>query len=134
MHNLNLTQDYLKRACARLKALQVLFDNHSYADVVREAQEIIELCLKAVLRQSNIEPPRTHDVSQVLLDHQEQLPQTIQNHVKKLSKISKSLRRDRELAYYGSEDLTPSDFYQEEDGKDALESAQFTYEVCKTIL
>jgi hypothetical protein len=31
--------------------------------------------------------------------------------------VSHSLRRDRELAFYGSEDLTPSDFYQKPDAE-----------------
>jgi hypothetical protein len=35
------------------------------------------------------------------------------------------MRRDRELAFYGTEDLTPSDFYTEEDGQMALDNARF---------
>ena len=37
--------------------------------------------------------------------------------------ISKQLRRDRELAFYGSEDLTPSDFYKREDAVEARTGA-----------
>jgi hypothetical protein len=41
-----------------------------------------------------------------------------------LTEISRSLRRDRELAFYGSEDLTPSDFYKEKDAMKALTQAR----------
>ncbi|MCO5174947.1 MAG: hypothetical protein M9914_12245 [Trueperaceae bacterium] len=33
------------------------------------------------------------------------------------------MRRDLELAFYGAEDLTPSDFYAETDAERALTSA-----------
>lgn len=48
----------------------------------------------------------------------------IQDDLENICDISRSLRRDRELAYYGSEDLTPSEFYQEKDATYALESAK----------
>ena len=40
-------------------------------------------------------------------------------HIEELVEISRSLRRDRELAFYGSEDLTPSDFYRKPDAEAA---------------
>jgi hypothetical protein len=36
---------------------------------------------------------------------------SVLEHVVFLCDISRSLRRDRELAFYGAEDLTPSDFF-----------------------
>ena len=45
MHNSELALDYVKRAEVRLRALDVLYDGESWADVVREAQEIVELAL-----------------------------------------------------------------------------------------
>ncbi len=41
-----------------------------------------------------------------------------------LVRISRALRRDRELAFYGSEDLTPSEFYTEADAAAALGQAR----------
>ena len=49
MQNKNLAEDYLKRAAIRLKAVEVLLNYKSYADVVRESQEVVELALKALL-------------------------------------------------------------------------------------
>ncbi|MBI2914833.1 MAG: HEPN domain-containing protein [Firmicutes bacterium] len=36
-------------------------EEQSYSDVVREAQEIVELCLEGILRYVGIEPPKLHD-------------------------------------------------------------------------
>jgi hypothetical protein len=54
MTHQTLAQSYLRKAKARVKALRVLFDEESYSDVVQEAQEIVELCLKALLRLAEI--------------------------------------------------------------------------------
>ncbi len=109
MRNPDLARDYVRRAAVRLRALDVLFDGESWADVVRESQEIVELTLNALLRVSGIDPPRIHDVSEVILAEREQLPMEIQADLEALAGISRQLRRDRELAFYGAEDLTPSD-------------------------
>ena len=68
MYNPDLTADYLRRAASRLKAIEVLLAESSWADVVRESQEVVEICLKALLRHARIEVPRLHDVSPVLED------------------------------------------------------------------
>ncbi len=130
MKNSSLIEDYLKRAEDRLDTLDLLFKKNSWANVVREAQEIVELTLKAYLRSINIEVPRIHDVSATLLDNKELIKGPALANLKKLVSISKSLRRDRELAFYGMEDLTPSDFYAEEDANSAREGANFVF---KTI-
>jgi hypothetical protein len=44
---------------------------------------------------------------------------------------SRNLRRDRELAFYGSEDLTPSEFYREKDAARARKAAQETVAVVR---
>lgn len=125
MQNQDLARDYIKRAKIRLEAVALLFQHESYADVVREAQECVELALRAILRKSGILPPRIHDVSAILLEQKSLLPEAILAQVDALAKISKNLRRDRELAFYGSEDLTPSDFYSREDAESALCDARF---------
>jgi len=126
MQNRDLAKDYLRRSDARLKALNVLYAEQSWADVVREAQEIVELVLKALLRSHGVEAPRVHDVSEVMLREANRLPGSLAKDLPRLAAISKNLRRDRELAFYGSEDLTPLSFYTEADAKEALENARFT--------
>ena len=131
MYNPDLTSDYLQRAASRLKAIEVLLAESSWADVVRESQEVVEICLNALLRHVRIEVPRLHDVSPVLEDNRDRLPAAALSHLDRLSEVSRSLRRDRELAFYGSEDLTPNAFYRQEDAEKALQDAAF---VRRTVL
>jgi len=134
MRSPELGADYIRRATARLAALDALFAAQSWADVVRESQEVVELALKGLLRVSGIEPPRIHDVSEVLAAEQARLPQTVQPHVEALAAGSRTLRRDRELAFYGAEDLTPSGFYTREDAIAAREIARQTVTVVRPLL
>ena len=131
MHNTELAGDYIRRASARLRALDVLFEAESWADVVRESQEIVELALKALLRSAGVDPPRIHDVSDVLEAEAHRLPEVIREELDTLTRISRNLRRDRELAFYGAEDLTPSGFYTREDGDQARADARTTVEMVR---
>lgn len=129
MRNAELAADYIRRAAVRLKAVDVLFDEESWADVVRESQEIVELALKALLRSMGIDPPRIHDVSDVLIAERERLPPELTDELDVLTTASKQLRRDRELAFYGAEDLTPSGFYVRGDGVSARDAARRVVEL-----
>lgn len=124
MRNPDLARDYVRRASVRVRALDVLYDAESWADVVRESQEVVELALKGLLRACGVEPPRIHDVSDVLLAERARLPSEIEGEADRLAEVSRQLRRDRELAFYGAEDLTPSGFYSEEDAARARSSAR----------
>ena len=115
MRNRTLAADHVRRAKARLKALDVLYDAGSWADVVRESQEAVELALKGLLRSVGVDPPRVHDVADVLEAERKRVPATLAGDLERLAAVSRSLRRDRELAFDGAEDLTPSDFYKETD-------------------
>ncbi len=129
MQNQDLAKDYIKRAEIRLKAIELLLNFESWADVVRESQECIELALKSLLRHFGIEFPRIHDVSAILVSEQKRLPKDLK--IERLAEISKDLRRDREISFYGSEDLTPSDFYDKKDASKALEGARFVVQSVK---
>lgn len=124
MHNSELARDYVQRSVVRLGAVRVLYDARSWADVVRESQEIVELALKGLLRASGVEPPRIHDVSGILIAERQRLPDALRPEVERLAEASRQLRRDRELAFYGAEDLTPTGFYSEADATRAQSSAQ----------
>ena len=125
MWNRDLAGDYVRRAEARLRAVDALFEAQSWADVVRESQEVVELALKGALRAAGVEPPRIHDVAEVLAAERDRLPPALVAEMARLSEISRKLRRDRELAFYGAEDLTPSDFYSKADAEDARRGARF---------
>jgi HEPN domain-containing protein len=124
MRNRDLAFDHLRRSEARLLALDVLFERQSWADVVRESQEVVELALTGLLRACGVDPPRIHDVADVLLAERDRMPLELSPHLERLATASRTLRRDRELAFYGAEDLTPSSFYKEADALGARESAR----------
>jgi HEPN domain-containing protein len=124
MRNRELAADYIRRAEARLRALDVLFEARSWPDVVRESQEVVELALKALLRAHGVDVPRMHDVSEILLAERARLPVKLHEHLASLARISHDLRRDRELAFYGSEDLTPTSFYTQADATAARDGAR----------
>ncbi|MGH9382309.1 MAG: HEPN domain-containing protein [Thermoanaerobaculia bacterium] len=128
MRNRELASDYIQRAAARVRALDVLFEAESWADVVRESQEVLELALKALLRASGVEPPRIHDVADVLIAERERMPRELCEHLEELAAMSRELRRDRELAFYGAEDLTPSTFYRQADAVRARDAARLVVE------
>ena len=126
MRNRGLAADHLWRAEVRLRALDVLFEAGSWADVIREAQETVELALKGLLRACGVLPPRIHDVSAILIEERRRLPAGLDGHLDELAASSRELRRDRELAFYGSEDLVPLEFYSRDDAEGALEMARRT--------
>ena len=125
MRNRTLAVDHVRRAEARLKALDALYEAESWADVVRESQETVELALKGLLRAAGIDPPRVHDVADVLEAERDRLPAALAGDIDRLAAASRWLRRDRELAFLGAEDLVPSDFYREPDAAEAREDARF---------
>ena len=128
MRNRTLAADYVRRAAARLRAIDVLHEAGSWADVVRESQEVVELALKGLLRAVGVDPPRVHDVADVLEAERSRLPASLAGEVNRLAAASRALRRDRELAFYGAEDLTPSDFYRKSDADEARDAARLVVE------
>jgi len=69
-----LSRAYLAKARLRLEVLQLLAARQGWSDLVREAQELVELATKAMLRHVGIDPPRLHDVGPVLLVEQGAFP------------------------------------------------------------
>ena len=128
MRNRTLAADHVHRAEVRLRALDVLYEAGSWADVVRESQEAVELALKGLLRAAGVDPPRVHDGGVVLEAERARLPAALAADIERLAAASRDLRRDRELALYGAEDLTPSDFYREPDAAEARAAARFVVE------
>ena len=75
-----------------------------------------------------VDPPRVHDVAEVLEAERSRLPAVLAPDVEILAAASRDLRRDRELAFCGAEDLTPSDFYREPDAAEARTAARLVVE------
>lgn len=118
-----LANDYLRKAKVRRKALQLLFDEKSYDDVVREAQEIVELCLKGTLRAVGVEPSKRHDVSDLIIRSKGRLPPSWHRELPEIEKISKALYEERGHAFYGDESssMPASELFGEEDARQAVQ-------------
>ncbi len=125
MTNESLARSYLIKATKRLKILPVLLDEEAYSDVIREAQEIVELALKGMLRQVGVEPPKWHDVGSHLKEFGHRFEKPIQAHISRLAEISKWLRKEREFSFYGDIDFIPTEEYSSEDALRAIEDARF---------
>lgn len=115
-----LIQDYYRRSEKRIKMLEMLREEGDYADVIREAQEVVELLLKALLMAAGLDVPKTHDVSGYLGEHLEFFPEGIRKHYDQIRRISRELRKDRELSFYGALDWIPSEEYTHEDATQAI--------------
>lgn len=129
-----LARAYLVKARQRLKALAVLREEGAYSDVVREAQELVELALKGMLRAVGVEPPKLHDVGSLLLEHAEKFLPELRPRLSTAAAISTRLRRDRELAFYGDVDFIPTEEYTLQDAQRAIADAHHVVEVASRLI
>lgn len=134
MNTTTLAQSYLLKATKRLKILPVLFQEEAYSDVIREAQEIVELALKGTLRQIGVDPPKQHDVGYLLAEFKERLPAEVQKEVLRLARISKWLRKEREFAFYGDVDFIPTEEYTRQDAEKAMDDAHFVVQMASRVI
>ncbi|MBI5014188.1 MAG: HEPN domain-containing protein [Deltaproteobacteria bacterium] len=134
MTSTTLAQSYLLKAGKRLRVLELLLQEDAYSDVVREAQELVELALKGMLRQVGIDPPKWHDVGPLLLEHADRFPDTVRERFERLAEISRWLRREREFAFYGDVDFIPTEEYHRGDAERALADARFALEAATVVI
>ena len=134
MTNISLAASYLKKARDRLDILDLLLSKKAYSDVVREAQEIVELALKGILRLGGIDPPKHHEVGWLLLEHSEKYPEEIATYFEALARISKKLRKERELSFYGDIDFIPTERYSKEDAQRAIDDAKFAIQMAELTI
>jgi len=130
----SLARSYLVKAQGRLKALRVLRDEGDPSDVVREAQELVELALKGTLRAIGIEPPKFHDVGPLLREHQAKFAVDVRAQLDRAAEISKRLRREREIAFYGDIDLIPTEQYSAADAGRAYDDAAWVLALAESVI
>lgn len=129
-----LSGDYIKRAIIRFEVLDEYLKREGYAEVVREAQETVELLLKAVLIDMGLIVPTMHDVSLILEKNKEFLKEPLLSNCDKIRDISKALRKEREVSFYGAEDFLPSEEYNQIDARKAIEDVKFVLDIVKKTL
>ncbi len=127
-----LALSYLAKCRLRLEILQFALERGGYSDVVREAQECVELALKGMLRTVDVDPPRVHEVGPQLLRNRSRFPADLD--IDSLAKISRELRKDRELSFYGAEDLVPTEAYGLAEAEQALEWAREVVQAAERVI
>lgn len=133
MVNEELASSCLRRAKIRFEILQEFLKRNDFADIIREAQEVVELLQKALLIRKGIQPPKWHDVGSIIDQHIDKYPSEVRAKLRKLNKEAKWLRSQGEIAFYGDMDLIPEELYTEKDALKAIEIAKGYLQVAETI-
>jgi HEPN domain-containing protein len=130
--NEEMAQSYLRQARDILGEAERHRGAKLWHLVVRRCQETVELALQAILRASGIEVPHVHDVGIFLVDHAGRLPSVTAPHLDRLVSVSRRLRQEREISFYGDEETgaPPDRLYMASDAEDALRDARFVVELC----
>ena len=129
-----LATGYHRKCVDRLAALEVLRARGAFSDVVRESQELVELALKGMLRWAGIDPPKIHDVGDLLLQFAERFEAVSHGELAALAEASKELRKEREFSFYGDIDFIPTDEYDAEDADTALGQARLAADCLGRLL
>ena len=130
----DLARSYLAKAELRLEVLAFLLGRGGYSDVVREAQELVELALKALLRLVGVEPPHHHDVGGLLLEHGGRYPAEVRDDSRVPPRSARACDRERELAFYGDIDFIPTEEYTEAHGRAAYDGAAFVLALAQAVM
>jgi len=126
LNSLELAKSNLRQAEERIRHAKEAVEEGNYPFVVRQCQEAVELALKASLRLAGIEPPKWHDVGPILKREREKFPKWFQEKIDELASMSRSLRKERELAMYSDEEtgVPPEELYIRSDAEYALKVAE----------
>jgi HEPN domain-containing protein len=83
-----------------------------------------------------IEPPKWHDVGPVLRREQGKFPVWFQEHIDELISISRSLRKERELAMSSDEEsgVPPEELYTRVDAEYALSNARKVLKLVEKLM
>jgi HEPN domain-containing protein len=126
LNSLELAKSNLRQAEERIRHAKEAVEEGNYPFVVRQCQEAVELALKASLRLAGIEPPKWHDVGPILKRERDKFPKWFQEKIDELASMSRSLRKECELAMYGDEEtgVPPEELYIRSDAEYALKVAE----------
>jgi len=110
--------------------------DRAWSLAIRRSQEAVELALKGVLRFLGLEVPRVHDVSGFLRRHRDRLPPLFADDLDRITRISRTLREEREISFYGDDEagFTPEELYTEEDAEKATSDATFVFNLCEQLI
>ena len=131
MTSAEMGRSHLRQARRILNEAQRHHEDSAWHLVVRRCQETVELALKGALRFAGLEVPHVNDVGVLLAEHAGRLPRGFVDHLERLVSISRRLRQEREMSFYGNEEMAapPEDLYMREDADSALDDARFALDL-----
>ena len=87
-----------------------------------------------MLRAVGIEPPKFHDVGGLLIEHEAKFSEELRGRLARAAEISKRLRRERELAFYGDIDFIPTEEYSAADAERAYGEAAWVVALASDVI
>lgn len=129
-----LAAAYFEKFLVRVEVLPEYHKRKSYSDVIRESQEALELFIKALLRTMGVTPSFSHDPGKELAEVKDNIPEAFSPLSGELTRMSKVLRKERELSYYGAKDFIPTQEYSEQEAREVLEFLQLVAKTLKNEL
>lgn len=97
MTSIRLAEAFLDRARTRLQALDALRAEADFSDVVREARDIVDLCIRGMLRVMDIEVSRWREAGEILQENIRRFPSEIVAHEERLMGILKDLAQANQI-------------------------------------
>ena len=134
MKTMHMASSMLQQAELRLKAAATGIMWKSYAYAVRSSQECVELSLKAALRLVDVEYPKKHDVSRVMLLARKRFPDWFR--AEDFAKTSRALAEMWEPGMYGDElgSIPSTKLFTKDHAAKALAEANEVYKACSRLL
>jgi HEPN domain-containing protein len=132
----NALERMISRASIVLQEAEYLKEKEAWNLVVRRSQEAVELALKCALLWAKIEVPRIHDVGPILKQYANRYPEHFMNQIPHLASISRLLRAEREISFYGDEQsgMPPESLYTKEDAQEAIFKAHKVLMECQSLI
>lgn len=115
---------------------EYLKEKEAWNMVVRRSQEAVELALKCALLWAKIEVPRIHDVGPILKQYAHRYPEPFKSQIPRLASISRLLRAEREISFYGDEQsgVPPESLYTRDDALEALSKTNEVLVECQKLI
>ncbi|MCP9463368.1 MAG: HEPN domain-containing protein [Nitrospira sp.] len=92
------------------------------------------MALKDMLRAVGIEPPKLHVVGRLLRDLRDRFPEDVRSVLDDLAHISKRLRKEWELAFYGDIDFIPTEEYTVQEASQAYRGAELVLQTARQVV
>lgn len=136
MTNRDLALGHLRQAEVRLQTARFARDHAYWPFAVRQAQECVELTLKAALNFVGLDPPKWHDVGVILQQERRRFPEWFAKDVDLMAYRSRKLADDRERSMYGSAELglPAQEIFGELDAREAVTAADETFAPVKRLV